>query len=110
MHSTLQERLQLEKMRMCSCKRDRAIYFCDNSQCINRESQCYYCDECAEESEGRHPHAPKKIVRETYLHQQEWSKLREEVRKVLDISNDKFHHYGSVIRYLEKACIKMPAI
>ena len=33
MISTLQDRLQLEKMKQCSCKRDRAIYFCEVSAC-----------------------------------------------------------------------------
>jgi hypothetical protein len=33
MISTLQDRLQLEKMKQCSCKRDRAIYFCEASDC-----------------------------------------------------------------------------
>ena len=33
MISTLQDRLQLEKMKQCSCKRDRVIYFCEVSAC-----------------------------------------------------------------------------
>ena len=89
-------------MKVCSCKRERAIYFCDCWECPNRESQPYYCDECAEQSEGRHAHAPKKIVRETQLHLQEWT--------ALDQATAKFNHYGVLIRYLEKASLKMPVM
>ena len=95
---------------MCSCQRERVIYFCDDQKCENREIQRYYCDECAEMSENKHLHAPKKIVRETQSYNQEWARLREALRNILINATAKFDEVGPLIRYLEKALIKMPRI
>ena len=46
-------------------------------------------------------------MRETSIHNQEWTNVRNEIKKVLDQANIKFNLYGVVIRYLEKACLKM---
>ena len=107
---TLMDRLQLDKMHMCSCQRERVIYFCDDSQCESRQAQPYYCDECAESSEMKHLHAPKKIVRETQMYNMEWSKLRDAIRNIVTSASTKFNELGPLIRYLEKALVKMPRI
>ncbi len=97
-------------MHLCSCQRERVIYFCDDEKCENRERQRYYCDECAEMSEQKHLHAPKKIVRETQLYNAEWSRLREGIRNTMANASIRFNELGPLIRYLERALIKLPRI
>ena len=65
LNTTMQERLQIEKMVICQCKREKSIYFCNNSDCPNRGA--IYCDECADQTEAKHLHAPMKIVKESVL-------------------------------------------
>ena len=61
-------------------------------------------------SEGKHPHAPKKIVRETQLYNGEWLRLREKVRESVSKAQERFEEQGPLIRYLEKALIKLPKL
>ncbi|TNV82449.1 hypothetical protein FGO68_gene4124 [Halteria grandinella] len=106
--STLQERLQLEKMSICSCQRERAIYYCNEPSCPSKSTQPYYCDECAEMVEEKHPHAPKKIVREISTYSQEWLTVKRAISSNVKEAEQRFGEQGALIRYLERALISMP--
>jgi methionyl-tRNA synthetase len=92
-------------MALCDCQRERAIYFCDEPTCKHRELQSYYCDECAEQSEGKHLHAPKKIVKETANYNSEWICLKRAIAEVMNPAAESMAELGPVVRYLERALI-----
>jgi hypothetical protein len=61
-------------------------------------------------SEGLHPHAPKKIVREISLYSQEWMTVKREAARLTQQGDEAFRQQGPLIRYLERALIAMPMV
>ncbi len=55
-------------------------------------------------------HPPKKIVREIGIYANEWSQLRVGAKERLQKASIHMQEYGPVIKYLEKAMIRMDAI
>ncbi|TNV79889.1 hypothetical protein FGO68_gene6727 [Halteria grandinella] len=97
-------------MSLCSCQRERAIYYCNEPSCPSKTTQPYYCDECAEMVEEKHPHAPKKIVREISTYSQEWLTVKRAISSNVKEAEQRFVEQGALIRYLERALISMPRI
>jgi hypothetical protein len=44
------------------------------------------------------------------MYNMEWSKLRDAIRNIVTSASTKFNELGPLIRYLEKALVKMPRI
>ena len=54
MLSTMFDMMNSEMMPDCSCKREKAFYFCKAKTCPNNQTQPYYCVLCADEEEEKH--------------------------------------------------------
>ncbi len=53
-HMSMAELLKIDHMKMCSCAREAAIYFCNDKACKNHTVQPFYCMLCFEESTHLH--------------------------------------------------------
>ena len=64
MMQTMADIMKCEMMPICSCNREKAIYFCKTMNCPNNCSQPYYCMLCADEEEEKHSHPQTRMNRE----------------------------------------------
>ena len=56
MNQSIANYLNVEIMPLCTCNREKAVYFCSDSSCPNNKIQPYYCPMCAEKDEEKHFH------------------------------------------------------
>ena len=58
--STLIDAINAEMMKSCDCKREKAIYFCNEQSCTGNIEQPFYCLFCFEDD--KHPnHKPVRV-------------------------------------------------
>ena len=73
MMNTINDIYNFEMMQVCSCGRQKAVYFCKYQDCPNHRTQPYYCPLCSDDEEEKHMHKEAKIAREVQLIKNKWN-------------------------------------
>ena len=81
--TSIKDFFNFEEMGLCSCGKDKAIYFCKKKECPNHQKQPYYCVLCSETSD-LHEHSIVRIVTEIKLQNEKWDAMKNELKTLSD--------------------------
>ena len=108
MMSTVNDILKIEMMKMCSCGREKAVYFCKFKECPNNQSQPYYCMLCSDDEENKHMHKESRINKEIQIQQAKWMSAKDEIESLLRKASHILEYHSSLITLSERLMIGAP--
>jgi hypothetical protein len=76
--TSIKDFFNFEEMGLCSCGKDKAIYYCKKKECPNNQKQPYYCLLCSENSD-LHDHSNVRIITEIKLQNEKWIAMKDEI-------------------------------
>ena len=89
---------------VCSCKRDKVFYKCNEPTCPLFENQTFYCGDCRDE--GNHTHFKhEKIILLIEKSDQQWNSLDEEYKTTVRQAKISYEKMEPLIKYLESELI-----
>jgi hypothetical protein len=110
--TTLQKQTLMEQktdLPMCSCKREKVLYKCNEPSCAYNLKQSFYCGECRDE--GNHTHFKHdKIFSLLEKTDQQWNTLDEEFKTTVKLSKASYEKMEPLIKYIESEAIDDPIL
>jgi hypothetical protein len=73
----------MEKLSLCSCGRDKAVFICMKETCPSFNFQTTYCQQCSQIEEDKHDHGTVAIPTKTQQLGGLWMKTNEKAGRLL---------------------------
>ncbi len=65
-----------QALEMCVCTRDKAVYICNKTSCVDYKTQRLYCMACINDEPPKHDHRPEIIIIINDNFKNDWKELR----------------------------------
>ena len=104
--STLIDAMNAEIMKPCDCKRDKAIYFCNEKSCPANIKQPFYCLYCYEGD--KHPnHKPVRVNKMVEEYKLKWVNFNKDLAELVSDAAKIQEPFKCLIHMSEKLMISV---
>jgi hypothetical protein len=102
--STLIDAMNAEIMKPCDCKREKAIYFCNEKSCPANTKQPFYCLFCFEDD--KHPdHKPVRVNKVVEDYKLKWLNFKKDLAELVNDAAKIQEPFKCLIHMSEKLMI-----